>query len=67
MKRKKHPVYFASKQLEVHENTLYRWVSEYEKHGNQSFPENGNREFASQKEVKRLEIKFQVFLERGHR
>ncbi|EOA2660277.1 TPA: transposase [Listeria monocytogenes] len=27
----KHPVVrFVSKQLEVHENTLYRWVAEYE-------------------------------------
>ncbi|MBC6301894.1 transposase [Listeria immobilis] len=71
---------FCSKQLEVHENTLYRWVSEYEKHGNRAFPGNGSREFAAQKEVKRLEKenkklkeelevlkKFQVFLERNHR
>lgn len=76
--KEKHPVRFVSKQLEVHENTLYRWVSEYEKHGNRAFPGNGSREFASQKEVKRLEKenkklkeelevlkKFQVFLERN--
>ncbi|MBC1923042.1 hypothetical protein HCJ80_12970 [Listeria grayi] len=55
-------------------------MSEYEKHGNRAFPGNGSREFASQKEVKRLEKenkklkeeleilkKFQVFLERNHR
>ncbi|MBC6297971.1 transposase [Listeria sp. FSL L7-1517] len=38
----KHPVRFVSKQLEVHENTLYRGVSEYEKHGNSAFPGNGS-------------------------
>lgn len=29
----KHPIRFVSKQLEVHENTLYRWGSEYEQYG----------------------------------
>lgn len=27
----KHPVRFVSNQLEIHENILCRWVSEYEK------------------------------------
>ncbi|MBC1492433.1 transposase [Listeria booriae] len=75
----KHPVRFVSKQLEVHENTLYRWVSEYEKYGERAFPGHGSREFASQTEVKRLEKenkklkeelellkKFQVFLKQNH-
>lgn len=49
-----HPVRFVSKQLDVHENTLYRWVSEYEKYGERAFPGHGSREFISQQEVKRL-------------
>ena len=74
----KHPVRFISNQLDVHENTLYRWVSEYEKYGERAFPGNGSREFTSQKEVKRLEKenrklkeeleilkKFQVFLKQN--
>ncbi|MBF2643073.1 transposase [Listeria seeligeri] len=78
--KEKHLVHFVSKQLEVHENTLYLWISEYEKHGNRAFLGNGSREFAAQKEVKRFEKenkklkealevlkKFQVFLKRNHR
>ncbi|EII4617413.1 transposase [Listeria monocytogenes] len=45
----KHPVRFVSKQLEVHENTLYRWVAEYEQYGERAFPGKGSREFATQK------------------
>ena len=52
---RKHPVRFISNQLGVHEHTLYRWISEYEKYGEHTFPGNGNREFASQREVERLE------------
>lgn len=51
----KHPVRFVSKQLEVHENTLYRWILEYEKFGERAFPGKGSREFAALKETKRLE------------
>lgn len=74
----KHPVRFISKQLDVHENTLYRWIAEYEKYGERAFPGNGSREFASQKELKRLEKenkklkeeleilkKFQIFLKQN--
>ncbi|WP_430536737.1 transposase [Listeria rocourtiae] len=75
-----HPVRFVSKQLDVHENTLYRWVSEYEKYGERAFPGHGSREFISQQEVKRLSKeneklreelellkKFQVFLKQKQR
>lgn len=75
----KHLVRFVSKQLEVHENTLYRWILEYEKFGERDFPGKGSREFAALKETKRLEKeniklkdeldtlkKFQVFLKQNH-
>ena len=52
---RKHPVRFILNQLDVHGHTLYRWISEYEKYGERTFPGNGNREFASQREVIRLE------------
>ena len=50
-----HPIRFVSKQINVHENTLYRWVQEVEKHGKRAFPGKGNREFVTQTELKRLE------------
>jgi Transposase and inactivated derivatives len=72
------PIRFVSKQLDVHENTMYRWVQEYEDYGEQAFPGKGSREFVTQTELKRLEKenkklkeevealkKFQVFLKKN--
>lgn len=39
----------------MHENTLYCWLSDYEKYGERAFSGTGSHELASQKEVKRLE------------
>ena len=33
------PIRFVSKQLDVHENTMYRWVQEYEDYGEAVFLE----------------------------
>ncbi|EFR97592.1 hypothetical protein D8X97_05520 [Listeria ivanovii] len=76
----KHSVRFVSKQLEAHENTLYRWGAEYEQYVERAFSGRGSREFAAQKENKRLEKeyrrlkealallkKFQIFLKQNHR
>ncbi len=69
------PVAFVAKTLELHENSLYRWIKEYEQHGERAFPGKGCRDFITQsqlnllkKENKRLteelEVlkKFRVFL-----
>ena len=53
--KENHPIRFVSKQINVHENTLYRLVPEVEKHGKRAFPGKGNREFVTQTELKRLE------------
>ena len=73
--KENHPVRFVSQHLDIHENTLCQWVSDYEKHGERAFPGKGSREFVTQTELKRLEKenkklteelevlkKFQVFL-----
>lgn len=69
-----------SKELEVSQNTLYRWVQEHEKYGAKAFPGKGSREFIYQNEMKQLEKenkrlqeelsvlkKFQVFLKKGQK
>ncbi|EOI53026.1 IS3 family transposase, partial [Enterococcus gilvus] len=65
----------VSNQLDVHANSLYRWVQEYEKFGEGAFPGKGSALFDAQYEIKKLEQenrylreelellkKFQVFL-----
>lgn len=65
----------VSQQLDIHPNSLYRWVGEYEKFGDTAFPGNGCQIFDYQAEIHRLERKnkqledelellkkFQVFL-----
>ncbi len=66
--------------LDIHYNTLYRWVSEYEKHGQSAFPWNGVKIYDHQAEIRRLEKKnrgleeelellkqFRAFLKRKNR
>ena len=68
----------VSEQLEIHQNSLYRWVSEYEKYGDSAFPGKGSALFDLQYENKKLEKeneqlreelellkKFQVFLKQN--
>lgn len=74
------PVKFVSKKLDVHENTLYRWISEHEKFGEQAFPGKGSSNFVSQSKIKKLEKenkllkeelellkKFRVFLKQNQK
>lgn len=49
------PVQTVAIQLEVHPNTLYRWIVEYEKHGERAFPGKGSHEFIRQNELRKLE------------
>ena len=49
------PIRFIARTLDIHENTLYRWVAEYEKFRDQAFPGKGSSEFISQNKIKNLE------------
>ncbi|EFY02135.1 IS3 family transposase [Streptococcus dysgalactiae subsp. dysgalactiae] len=68
-------VKMVSSTLEIHPNSLYRWVQEYEKYGESAFPGHGSALRHAQFEIKKLEKenkllqeelallkKFQVFL-----
>ena len=71
------PVYQVARELAVHQNSLYRWVSEYEKYGESAFAGNGSKIYNYQAEINRLEKrnreleeevellkKFRVFLQK---
>lgn len=45
----------VSLQLEVHANSLYRWVQEFEKYGESAFPGKGSALFDAYYEIKKLE------------
>lgn len=49
------PVSEVSRQIEVHSNSLYRWVAEYEEHGENAFPGRGTPLFQTQLKMKRLQ------------
>lgn len=67
----------VTKELSIHSNTLYRWISEYEEYGESAFPSCGSALYLSQYEMKKLKReneelrkeldllkKFQVFLKK---
>ena len=48
------PVFVVAKELEIHQNTFYRWVNEYEEHGKSAFPGRGTGLYSYQFEIKKL-------------
>lgn len=48
------PVSEVSRALVVHYNSLYRWISEYEKYGESAFPGHGTALYSYQYEIKKL-------------
>ncbi|WP_141525796.1 IS3 family transposase [Bacillus pseudomycoides] len=44
----------VAKELLIHSNTLYRWISEYEEYGDSVFPGRGSALYHSQYEMKKL-------------
>lgn len=50
----------VSLQLEVHANSLYRWVQEVEKYGESAFPEKGSALFDAHYEIKKVEKKIVI-------
>lgn len=67
----------VSKELSIHYNSLYKWISEYEEHGESAFPGHGTALYSYQYEIKKLKAenlelrkelellkKFQAFLKK---
>ena len=67
----------VSKELDIHYNSLYRWISEYEEYGESAFPGHGSSLYSYQYEIKKLKAenlelrkelellkKFQAFLKK---
>ena len=67
----------VSKELGIHYNSLYRWISEYEEYGESAFPGHGTAHYSYQYEIKKLKAenlelrkelellkKFQAFLKK---
>jgi len=67
----------VSKELDIHYNSLYRWISEYEEYGKSAFPGHGSVLYSYQYEIKKLKAenlelrkelellkKFQAFLKK---
>lgn len=67
----------VAKELSIHYNTLYRWISEYEEYGKSAFPGHGTALYSYQYEIKKLKAenlelrkelellkKFQAFLKK---
>ena len=67
----------VSKELDIHYNSLYRWISEYEEYGESVFPGHGTALYSYQYEIKKLKAenlelrkalelikKFQAFLKK---
>ena len=48
------PVAEAAKALNIHYNSLYRWISEYEEYGESAFPGHGTALYSCQYEIKKL-------------
>ena len=71
------PVAEVVKELGIHYNTLYRWISEYEEYGESAFPGHGTALYSYQYEIRKLKAenlelrkelellkKFQAFLKK---
>ena len=67
----------VSKELSIHYNSLYRWISEYEEYGESAFPGHGSALYSYQYEIRKLKAenlelrkelellkKFQAFLKK---
>ncbi len=48
------PIKAVSEELSINRNTLYRWLEEYEKYGEDAFPGKGSRLYTYQFEIKKL-------------
>lgn len=44
----------AAKELSIHYTSLYRWINEYEEHGESAFPGHGTALYSYHYEIKKL-------------
>ena len=49
----------VAKELSVHYNSMYRWISEYEEYGESAFPCHGSALYNSQYEIKKLKREYE--------
>ncbi|HEQ2371339.1 TPA: transposase, partial [Streptococcus pyogenes] len=56
-------VKMVSSTLEIHPNSLYRWIQEYEKYGESAFPGHGSALRHAQFETKKLEKEHKLLQE----
>ena len=49
------PVSQVSKELDIHYNSLYKWIREYEEFGENAFPGHGCALYSYQYEIKKLQ------------
>jgi transposase len=47
-----------AKELSIHYNSLYRWITEYEEYGESAFPSHGSALYNFQYEIKNKENAF---------
>ena len=52
------PVVQVAKELEIHYNSLYRWIREYEDYGESAFPGHGCALYNYQYEINKLKRAF---------
>jgi len=55
VKEEQVPVAQISKELDIHYNTLYHWIQEYEKFGENAFPGYGCAIYNHQYEIRKLQ------------
>jgi len=53
----------VGRELDIHINSLYRWVAEYEKYGESAFPGHGSALFDAQYEIRKLEKENEILKE----
>lgn len=45
----------VAQELNIHPNTIYRWLSEYDEYGEDAFPGHGSKLYSYQFEIKKLQ------------
>jgi len=50
-----YPVSQVADELNIHYNSVYRWIQEYEEYGESAFPGKGCRVYNYQNEIKKLQ------------
>ena len=50
------PVSEVAKELGIHYNGMYKWISEYEEYGESAFPGHGTALYSYQYEIKKLKV-----------